>query len=146
MINAIPKFIRWGIFSLSGLLTLFLIWLFGFILEDIGDVEGPNREDFASKVISTELREQVANLKEEIRETDSALQRQNQIQETLGRSKDNAGQAMEKLAELQQMSLEGGGTPDEAEREALARARTRFLDAQDDFEEAIVLIAELNGK
>ena len=47
--------------------------------------------------------------------------------------------------ELQRMNLERGVQPDEAERAALARARTRFLDAQDEFEGANISIAELNG-
>ena len=145
MTKAIPRMLRQSIIFLSGLLTLFLIWLFGFILEDIGDMEGPDLAAFEAEVVPEELQEQTTALLEEIQKTDSEIKRQKEIQETLGRSMQNAGQTMEKLAELQRMNLERGVQPDEDERAALARARTRFLDAQDEFEGANISIAELNG-
>jgi hypothetical protein len=136
---AVPKSIRIGSFLLAVLLTFLLVWLLGFLLRDIGLIDGPDYKEVRSEFIDDSLEKQVASLQQEIAKLERQAQRQGEIQEDLKRSMNNARDTMQEM----RIALEKQSTPTEEERNALATAQQRFLEAQDRYEDANIEITRL---
>lgn len=139
-----PFLLRSGIWLLATLLTFLLIWLLGFVLSDIDDLKGPDFSIVSQTYVSPALAERTTALEAQIRQIDLQVGRQREIQQTLQRSMDNARETMQQMMNLHRLSLEQKVTPNEPEREALATSQQRFLDAQDQFEQANAAIATSN--
>lgn len=137
---------RIGTFLLSVLLVFLMIWLLGFILGDIGDIDGPAYEDIRREHVDESLLVRTTDLNREIGVLETKIERQGELQKDLKRSMDNARSTMQQMMDLQRLSLERQATPTEEERAALATAQQRFLGAQDKFEEANAEIAASNEK
>ena len=142
--GSVPRTVRLGSFLLSVLLTVLFVWLLGFVLDDIGDVPGPDFQDVASEYVDASLRERELELQQSITEIETQVARQAELQKDLGRSMDNARGTMQQMMELHRLSLEREVPPTQAEQEALASAQQRFLRAQDRFETANAEIAASN--
>ena len=131
---------------LSLLLTLFFIWLLSFILNDIGDLPGPNYKAIQQRNIPEEKQSTANELSAQLTEIEKQIERQQEIQNTLQQSMINSETALTKIADLQRLSLEGGGKPSEVDQQAMENARSRFYAAQDDFESANESIVSLNSE
>lgn len=139
-----PAGLRWLIHGLSVLLTCLFVWLFGFVLSDIGDLEGPDYEQIERRHLDAQLLDREKALQRRIRDLETVIQRQKEIQQTLKEGMENARSTMEQMMELHRLSLEQKIAPNETEQEALAVGQTRFLDAQEKFQEANEEIASSN--
>lgn len=128
--------LRWMTYGLTTLLTFLMIWLLGFFLSDIGDLKGPDQREVMDRHVDAALLDRTLELQGRIREMDTQIRRQQEIQQNLKRSMDNARETMEQMMGLHRLSLEQKVTPNDVEREALATAQTRFLDAQNRYETA----------
>ncbi|MHC5209716.1 MAG: hypothetical protein ACYTG2_03255 [Planctomycetota bacterium] len=142
--SPVPRSLRWGSFLLSTLLMFLFVWLLGFALDDIGDIDGPDYRTVMAEYVDASLRERADSLKERITGIETQVARQEELQQDLKRSMDNARETMQQMMDLQRLSLERQVTPSEIEREALATAQQRFLEAQDRFELANAEIAASN--
>jgi len=137
---------RIGTYLLSTLLMFLIIYLLGFVLRDIGDIEGPDYQEVRESHVDETLRQRADDLQNEIAATETKIERQTEVQGDLKRGMDNARETMQQMMDLQRLSLERQATPTDEERNALATAQQRFLDAQNRFEEANNEIAALNEK
>jgi predicted RNA-binding Zn-ribbon protein involved in translation (DUF1610 family) len=129
---------------LSALLTILIVWLLGFVLRDIGRIEGPDYSAIREQYVEAGLRSRAEDLQRQIGELETRVARQEELQTDLQRSMDNARETMQQMMELQRLSLEQQAPPTETEKEALATAQQRFLEAQDRFEAANAEIAASN--
>ena len=144
--SPVPRCVRIGSFLLSMLLTLLSIWFLGFVLDDIGDIEGPDYRQVVEEYVDESLGQRAEELQEQIDGIGTRVRRQQELQSDLERSMDNARETMQQMMGLQRLSLEQQVPPTEAEREALASAQQRFLHAQDRFEAANSEIETSNEK
>lgn len=131
-----PGFLRWGIYGLAVLLTFLLIWLLGFILADIGRLEGPDFQAVSRGHVAPALTNRAAALEQQIRDLEVQVSHQREVQQNLQRSMSNARETMQQMMDLHRLSLEQKLNPSDPEREALATSQKRFLDAQERFEQA----------
>ena len=86
------------------------------------------------------------NLATQLVGVEKRIKRQEEIQGTLQQSMRNAETALTKIADLQRLSIEGGGKPSEVDRQAMENARSRFYTAQDEYESANETITTLNDE
>jgi predicted RNA-binding Zn-ribbon protein involved in translation (DUF1610 family) len=141
-----PLPLRLATSFLSLLLTLFFIWLLSFMLNDIGDLPGPNYNAIQQRNIPEEKQSTANELSDQLTEIEKQIKRQQEIQKNLQQSMINSETALTKIADLQRLSLERGGKPSEVDQQAMENARSRFYAAQDDFESANESIASLNSE
>ena len=144
--SSAPFSLRAAIGFLSVLLALFFIWLLSFVLNDIGDLPGPDYSAIQKRHVPEAKQAEANELKSQLEAIEKQIKRQQEIQDTLKQSMNNAETALTKIADLQRLSLEGGGEPSEVDRQAMENARTRFYDAQDKFESANETITTLNSE
>ncbi|MBC8244935.1 MAG: hypothetical protein H8E20_11120 [Verrucomicrobia bacterium] len=144
--RSVPGPLRWAIRFLSLLLTLFFIWLLSFLLNDIGDLPGPDRYAIEKRHIPEEKQDAANELNAQLSGVEKQIKRQQEIQSTLNQSMSNAETALTKIADLQRLSIESGGEPSEVDRQAMEDARGRFYKAQDEYESANETITSLNGE
>jgi hypothetical protein len=140
----VPRSIRVGAFLLSVLLTLLLVWLLGFVLRDIARLEGPDYSAVRADYVDADLVERADGLRQEISAIERRVERQSELQADLQRSMDNARETMQQMMDLQRLALERQSPPSDEEKQALAVAQQRFLEAQDRFEAANAEIAASN--
>ena len=141
-----PWPLRLAIGFLSLLLTLFLIWLLSFLLNDIGDLPGPDYNEIQQRHVPQEKLDEANDLATQLDGVEKRIKRQQEIQGTLQQSMRNAETALTKIADLQRLSIEGGGKPSEVDRQAMENARSRFYTAQDEYESANETITTLNDE
>lgn len=141
----VPRALRFWTFVLASLLTFLLIWLLGFVLNDIGRIDGPDYQEIRSEHVDEALDERRAKLTKEISGIKEQVTRQSEIQKNLKRSMDNARDTMQQMMSLHRLSLEKQSPPSETEKEALANSQKLFLDAQNRYEEANSKIASANA-
>ncbi|GIT12998.1 MAG: hypothetical protein CM1200mP34_4040 [Verrucomicrobiales bacterium] len=99
------------------------------MLNDIGDLPGPDYNAIQQRYIPEAKKTEANELKAQLDEIEKQIKRQREIQDTLRQSMSNAKTALTKIADLQRLSLEGGGEPSEVDRQAMENARTRFYNA-----------------
>ena len=141
-----PWPLRLAIGFLSLLLTLFFIWLLSFMLNDIGDLPGPDYNAIQKRHVPEEKLNEANDLATQLVGVEKRIKRQEEIQGTLQQSMRNAETALTKIADLQRLSIEGGGKPSEVDRQAMENARSRFYTAQDEYESANETITTLNDE
>ena len=141
-----PWPLRLAIGFLSLLLTLFFIWLLSFMLNDIGDLPGPDYNAIQKRHVPQEKLDEANDLATQLDGVEKRIKRQEEIQGTLQQSMRNVETALTKIADLQRLSIEGGGKPSEVDRQAMENARSRFYTAQDEYESANETITTLNDE
>ncbi|HOR27265.1 MAG TPA: hypothetical protein PLG73_04500 [Candidatus Sumerlaeota bacterium] len=139
----IPFALRAGIVLLAILLTFLFIWLLGFVLDDIGDLNPPDYNALMDAAAPAELTERQAALGKELQRIGREIARRRERQATLQEGMDNARSLMDQMIKLHQLYLERGeGAP--PDQEALLLSQERFLEAQNQFEQINNEIAGLN--
>jgi hypothetical protein len=140
----VPRSLRLGSFLLSTLLMFLFVWLLGFVLDDIGDIDGPDYDAVAEQHVDAALVTRAEELDDEIEAIEAGVARQQEVQGDLRRSMDNAQQTMRQMMELHRLALQQQLPPTEADKQTLAQSQQRFLDAQDSYETANARIASSN--
>lgn len=138
------RWYRFSIYALSALLALLLFWLLGFVVRDIGNIEGPDYEVIENQFVDEETRVALENLTDEQRAIGVQIQNQERIQAILRQSTNESRTTMNQLIDLHRLSLEKEVTPTEAEQNALSESETLFLAKQKEFQTANEKIAGLN--
>lgn len=131
------------IWSLSGLLTLLLIWALGFVLRDIGDSPGPQYDEVEDEFVAEELRDEIESLEKEMATLGTQISNQRQTQSILRESMNESRAAMDQFIDIHRLNLEKGVTPSAEEQRALAESQSRFLSKQTEFQAATEQIASL---
>jgi len=141
-----PRGPKWTIRLLSLVLFFLFASLLSFVLEDIGDMEGPVRRDFEKQQVEAGLEEHIQELQNNLQQGGLATSRQEEIQRNLKASMEVARETMQQMAELHRLSLERNINPSEEQTKTLGDAQTRFIESQAKFESANQTIAELNAE
>ncbi len=144
--SPVPRSLRIVSFFLSLTLMVLSVWLLGFVLDDIGDIESPDYDEVVGEYVDETLYQRTRDLQAQIAGIETQVTRQQELQSDLKRSMDNARETMQQMMGLQRLSLEQQIPPTDAEKQALASAQQRFLLAQDRFEAANTEIADSNAR
>ncbi|MDE0959612.1 MAG: zinc ribbon domain-containing protein [Planctomycetota bacterium] len=131
--------------SLTLLLSLLLIWFFGFLRYDVSDLDGPDRQSFYDSR-DQGPQDLLDDLLSQKLEVTRELQRNRNLQKDYKASKENSREVMEEISSLHRLSIEQGHKPPEEDVLALANARTRFLSAQEKLEVANIAVTESNSR
>ncbi|HIA28339.1 MAG TPA: hypothetical protein EYN79_09580 [Planctomycetes bacterium] len=134
---------RVGTFFLCALLTLFFIWLLDFLRDDVGNIEGPDRDTFYAE-LDQAPEELLKDLRRQQAEVTRQVQRKQGSQGDYKASMENARQVMQGMVDLKRLSIEQGVVFPPSDQEALAAATARFIAAQKQFETANGEITALN--
>jgi hypothetical protein len=135
------RLLIWFFSALSGVLVY---WLLGFVVRDIGTLPGPNYQALERQLLDPSLLQRAADLRQEIEETNRAIQDQKQRQAVLRDSADNSGRTMTQLLELQRLNLQKNVTPSELEQRSLAESQQLFLANQRQYQHANEQVATLS--
>jgi len=135
-------FQQWMLWTFTLLFGLLAYWLIGFVINDVGNLEGPQYPKIETALIPEALRDRETRLKE--RQSD--LQRQVRVlqsrQSILGTSTAGTEKTMNQLLQFQKMNLEKDIRPTPAEQQALADSQRLFLSNQEQYQQ---LTSELSG-
>lgn len=131
---------------LSGLLTLLLVWLLGYVLRDIGSIEGPAFSELERAHVSAADVERLSEMRQSLGATRAQMENLQGEQRILDVSAQNSRTTMDQLMALHRLGLEKGLTPSAEEQAALAESQRLFFEDQSRFQEASRSIAELNGR
>lgn len=114
-------------FSLA--FALLCYWTLGFVLQDIGRLEGPRWDEFAAARVDPRLREEAQSLAAAVdgveREIETEERRRQMLRESTGTSQKTLGQ----LLDLQRNLQQAAPLPEEQQR-AFAEAQQLFIDNQ----------------
>ncbi|MGC9326758.1 MAG: hypothetical protein ACP5I1_03915 [Candidatus Hinthialibacter sp.] len=139
-----PWMHRFFIYFFSGLFTLLLIWLLGFVQRDISKMPGPDYQAIEDQYIDQSLRDQLEAVKKQSETLQRQINNQREIQDILRNSTNNSQQTMNQLLGMHRHNIEQGVKPTEAEQNALAESEKIFLENQKKFQEANQEIAQLS--
>lgn len=131
-----------GVFGV--LLTRLLVWLFGFVLKDIGRLPGPDYVEVEGRYVDKALAERKTELEKEVRNLETQIATLRQTQEILRNSTEGSRQTMNQLLDIQRLGLEKNVTPTQEEQDALAKSEQKFLRKQEEFRQANEEIAQLS--
>ena len=144
MKDSSPAGMRWTIRLLSVVLFFLFIWLLGFIIGDIDDLQRPNRQAFYDMGIDAEL----TRAQQEFNITIEAIQvdkgRQEGIKQNRSAAMGVARDTWNQAQRVNQFELTAGRQPSDELREELAQAHERYIAAQATFEEANTKLADLS--
>ncbi len=128
----------WGSRSLIWFFTLLLTslfyWLLGFVLTDIGSIQGPDYAAIENGRLDAETVERSRAIEKQLVDARSRIEAEKSRQQTLRDSTNNSQTTMNQLLELQRLSLQQGTTPNEAERTALVESEELFLENQKEYQ------------
>lgn len=121
---------RFLIWAFSVALSLLFYWLLGFVLQDIGRLQGPDWSQFEAERLDPELRKTGARLDNELADVKRQIENQERRQRLLRDSTASSQKTLSQLLELQRMSLEQTAALPEEQQKALAESQQLFLDNQ----------------
>ena len=125
-----PWFHRFLIGLFTVLLTMLIVWLLGFVVDDIGTLPGPQYPDVEKKFLSPALLQERKTTEEQLAETGRKDQDQRSRQSLLRDSTSRSEKTMNQLVELQRLTAQKGITPEEPQQKALAESVELFLSNQ----------------
>lgn len=123
---------------------LLAYWLLGFVVNDIGSVEGTPYEEVESRMLDSALITERDDLTEQLAENKRQIDNQQDRQRLLRDSTENSKLTMNQLLEFHRLSLEKNVEPTEAEQTALADAEQLFLANQKQYQELNTQLVLLN--
>ena len=134
------------VFLLGSLLTLLFVWLFSFVLRDIGKIRGPRHSDFNWKYVTNEEFAQLRDLQQQKKDLGRRIDEQRKVQTILRDNTESSRETMDQFMALHLLRIEKGHAATPEEQEALAENRDLFLETQRKFQAANDLIVRLNDE
>ncbi|MCD6287637.1 MAG: hypothetical protein J7M12_00840 [Candidatus Hydrogenedentes bacterium] len=134
-----PKIYRVGVFLFSAMLTVLLIWLGNFVLNDIKRVPAPDISD-------TQLLEQQKKLTNDIKKLDANIKKQEAQRKTRQQRTQSAQQTLTQLIELQKARLSKNAPISAEEQQAFSESQRIFLQNQMAVQKLIDGIESLQDK
>ncbi len=114
-----------GLFTI--VFCLLFYWLLGFVVRDIATWPGPVYADIERKVLDPGLADKEVALRSQLEEVNRTIKEQRDRQQVLRDSTSNSELTMNRMLEIQKLSLEKGIASTAAERDALVKSREVFL-------------------
>ena len=131
---------------LTVVMTILCIWLLGFVVDDIGNLPGPDYEEIRSQLVDPALVEEQESVAEEIAKVKRKIESQSSRQQLLRDSTSNSQKTMNQLLEFQRLSLQKNVTPSAEEQEAMAESQRSFLANQKQYQALNQTIGQLKEK
>ena len=130
-----------GAFSIA--LTLLFYWLLGFILQDIGQLSGPDWNQLEAERLDPELRNATERLNDQIAEVNRQIENEVRRQRLLRDSTASSQKTLSQLLELQRMSMQQETALPAEQQQAFVDSQRLFLDNQKKDQELSELLAVL---
>jgi hypothetical protein len=121
---------RFLIWTFSVALALLFYWLLGFVLQDIGNLPGPDWEELEAEQLDPALRTTADRLNSELAEVKRQIENEERRQRLLRDSTESSQKTLNQLLELQRMSLEQKTALPAEQQQALAESQRLFIDNQ----------------
>jgi predicted RNA-binding Zn-ribbon protein involved in translation (DUF1610 family) len=140
----------WGIRQLIRLFTVILgilfFWLFGFFVEDIESIPGPDYAKVESKYVDHALVEKKTHVQSQISNLERSISNKSEEQRLVGDSSQNLQRTINQLLELQKLSIQKAVSLSESEKSNLSTSLKSFLESQKSYQTLNQNIAELTSK
>lgn len=137
---------RFAIVLFSGLFMVLLVWLLGFVTEDIGSVPGPDFGLVQSRYLDPALLARKAELAKDQSEVVRLQKDERDKQSLLRDSTGGSKETMNQLLEVQKLGLDKGVKPSPEEQKALADSEQLFLGNQQKYQACNEKITALSEK
>lgn len=127
------------------LLSILFFWLLCFVVDDIGNLKGPQLQEVEKRHLDPVLVRRMDDLEKQIADINRKINDQKSRQALLRDSTSNSRQTMDQLLEMQRLSIQKNVKPTEAEQNALAESEALFLANQKRYQglnEDIVRLSE----
>lgn len=121
---------RFLIWTFSAALALLVYWLLGFVLQDIGQLPGPDWEQISSERLDPTLQQTREQLNNDLARVKNQIENEERRQRLLRDSTASSQKTLSQLLELQRMSLEQKSALPAEQQQALAESQQLFLDNQ----------------
>ncbi|MFM1943248.1 MAG: hypothetical protein RI897_2230 [Verrucomicrobiota bacterium] len=130
-----PWLHRLGITTFTLIIGLLFYWLLGFVLGDIGSIAGPRWDEHERRQVGQAMLDIEKRLQEQITDVQRQIKDQTARQAVLRDSASNSEMTMNRLLEVQKLTLQKGADPSPEEQQALAESEQLFLNAQRQYQE-----------
>lgn len=141
-----PRGLRWTIRGLSLLLLFLFIWLEGFVVRDLGDLEGPSRTQTETAVVSQEVAAPAREARLKVETLEREIARLEQVKGNRIQTRDSASATLNQIRSHYQFEVQQGRSPSDELTTALEQAQASFLEASGAYEEANQRIGELQDQ
>jgi hypothetical protein len=135
-----PWINRFVIRVLTVILAALVYWLLGFFVQDIRTIDGPSFHEIEKKHVDSALYDKLRSLDRQIRSVERKIEAEREKQEMAEESSRSLQQTIDKLIDLQKISLEKDGTESS---EKLSTNLSDFLATQKTFQELNAAISDL---
>lgn len=123
-------FLRLLIFGFSVAVGLLVFWLLGYVLRDIGRIEGPNYNDMLAAGMPAELQAERELAAEQIAELNRQIDATQERRRLTGQTTADSQQTIDQLLELKRLALEQQQSLDDEQEQALTENLQLFLTNQ----------------
>lgn len=122
-----PWIQRFGIIVFTILAGLLFFWLLGFVVDDIGALQGPRLEDVEKRVLDPKLVARAKDIDKKGEALGIEIDALKARQALLRDSTNSSQETMNQLLDLQKQQMEKRVAPSAAEQSALAQSESLFL-------------------
>lgn len=121
-------------YLVTAFLSILFYWLLGFVLSDIGNLDGPSFSGIESEMLDGSLADRTVALQNQIANVKRRIETERAKQKLLRDSTTNSQTTMNQMLELQRLNLQKDVKPSDEERQALAESQRLFLKAQGQYQ------------
>ena len=118
---------RLAVVVFTALAGILVYWLIGFIVDDIGQLKGPELTELEARELDPKLVAQSQAIAQEIDAITTVIDDQKARQALLRDSTTSSQQTMNQLLELQKQNVQNKVQPTAAERDVLAKSQSLFI-------------------
>jgi hypothetical protein len=125
---------RFGVVFFTILAGVLVFWLLGFVVDDIGEIPGPQQTEVETRLLDPALVKQLEGIEKESSALGTQIENEKARQTLLRDSTTSSQQTMNQLLDMQKQNAQNRVAPSEAERNALARSETLFIANQTQYQ------------
>jgi predicted RNA-binding Zn-ribbon protein involved in translation (DUF1610 family) len=123
-----------GVILFTALTGILVFWLLGFVVDDLGEIKGPQQADVEKGVLDQKVVKQIEGIDKQIAAITAQLESQKSRQALLRDSTTNSQQTMNQLLDMQKLNIQNNVKPSTAEQNALAQSETLFIANQTQYQ------------
>jgi hypothetical protein len=135
---------RFGVVFFTILAGVLVFWLLGFVVDDIGQIPGPEQADVDKRFLDPALVKQLEEIEKQGTALSTQIEREKARQTLLSDSTTSSQQTMNQLLDMEKQNAQNHIALSEAERKALAQSETLFLANQTRYQTLNEEIASLS--
>ena len=141
-----PRGLRWTIRGLSVLLFFLFLWLEGFVVGDLGSMEGPSRRVVESGQVDETIAAPAREARLKVTQLEGEIQRLEQVKSNRIQSRDAASATLNQIQRSYEFEIKQERAPSDELATALRDANQSFLEASGAYEEANQRIGQLQDE